>query len=99
MNTQLGQRRLVPVLVILLAVVACAGGSADRWTDVAVPSQDRVATGPAPVLRITGTVRYIAVEGGQFVIADATGMRFNPTNLPRDFRTDGILVEADARRR
>jgi hypothetical protein len=74
---------------------ACAsGGAGDGWTELAAS-----AGSSAPPVRITGTVRYLDVEGGLYVIADANRTRFSPTNLPQEFRTDGLPIEADARQR
>jgi hypothetical protein len=44
-------------------------------------------------------VHYLDLEGGLFVIRDAQGVQYNPTNLPETFRRDGMLVEAEAQRR
>jgi hypothetical protein len=90
--------RAVSLITGALALGACASGGGGTgsggWTELAA------TTGASsPIVRITGTVRYLDLEGGLYVIADASGTRFSPTNLPREFRTDGLAVEAEARPR
>jgi hypothetical protein len=50
-------------------------------------------------IHITGVVRHREVEGGFFVIEGTDGVSYEPTNLPAEFRKDGLAVEADARLR
>jgi heat shock protein HslJ len=78
---------------LLLALVACGGGNSD-WV-VPTPAADQ--TGEQ--IHITGVVRYSELEGGFYAIRGADGITYNPTNLPAEFRKDGLPVEADARRR
>jgi hypothetical protein len=88
---------IFPAFMGLLAAIACTGNriDADGWT-LLVPA----SASEAAVIRIVGTVRYLDVEGGQYVIVDPVKeTRYNPTNLPREFQVDGTYVEADARRR
>lgn len=66
----------------------------ERWVELGTPSPDS-----GSIQRITGTVHHLDVEGGLFVIRDAAGTQYNPTNLPEAFRQEGMAVEADARRR
>lgn len=66
----------------------------ERWVELETPSPD-----PGSVERITGTVHHLDLEGGLFVIRDADGTQYQPTNLPEAFRQEGMAVEADARRR
>jgi hypothetical protein len=99
-SVQLGRRlrqiAILPALCGLLALVACAGNDADEdgWI--------RLAPDPASeetVLHIIGTVRFLDVEGGRYVIVDSVNdTRFDPTNLPGEFQHDGIPVEAFADR-
>jgi heat shock protein HslJ len=79
---------------LVLAACASGGGGADRWVDLKTE-----AAGDARVIRLSGTVRHLDLEGGIFVIRDAAGTQYNPTNLPESFRVDGKAVEAEARRR
>jgi hypothetical protein len=99
MRQRLQKMAIFPVLMGLLAATACTvmetKVDSEGWTLPApAPASD------APIIRIIGTVRYIDVEGGQYVIADSVNnTRFNPTNLPSEFQIDGTSVEAEARRR
>jgi hypothetical protein len=99
MRQRLQEVAIFPVLMGLLAATACTviemKVDSEGWTLPApAPASD------APIIRIIGTVRYVDVEGGQYVIADiVNNTRFNPTNLPREFQEDGTDVEVEARRR
>jgi inhibitor of cysteine peptidase len=53
----------------------------------------------APTVRISGTVHYMDIEGGLYVIDAADGTKYNPVNLPDSFKSDGMEIEADIRRR
>lgn len=75
-------------------VAACATPRDPGWVELPSTSMDS-----GQVLQITGTVHRLEVEGGIFVIRDAQGTQYNPTNLPDAFRKDGLRVEAEARRR
>lgn len=85
----------------MLFLAACAGGGGggagrepDAWEEA-----DTLPGGAGPTIRIVGTVRSLALEGGLYVIDGAGGTRYHPTNLPRAYRVDGKAIEADARRR
>lgn len=39
-----------------------------------------------------GTVQYIELEGGFYGIVDEKGNRYQPLNLPRAFKKDGLPV-------
>ena len=49
-------------------------------------------------LTIVGTVRYTDVEGGVYTIRSEDGINYDPTNLPTEFKRDGLAVEAEARK-
>ncbi len=83
---------LVPVTALILA--SCGGGKENGWVEL---KPDPAGAG-API-HITGTVHHLDLEGGVFVIRDASGTQYNPVNLPDAFRVDGMSVEADALRR
>jgi len=51
-----------------------------------------------PVVRVSGTVHHLDVEGGVFVIRDESGTQYNPVNLPAELQIEGLAVEADTRR-
>jgi len=73
-------------------LVACSGLG---WVDLEAP----VATQAGPEFRLAGTIEYLDLEGGLFVIRAEDGAQYTPLNLPADFRVDGLAVEADVRRR
>lgn len=78
-----------------LSPASCSGPpeSASDWVDLGVESGD------APLMQITGTVAYVEVEGGFYVIRSDDGVQYDPINLPAEFRQDGMSVEAEAIRR
>jgi heat shock protein HslJ len=73
---------------------AADGGEDEGWVEVKPEP-----AGDGPVLRLSGTVRHMDLEGGLYVIRDAEGTNYNPTNLPEAFRIDGLAVEAAAQAR
>jgi hypothetical protein len=84
------------VFSILLLTAACRSGGRNggEWT---VPTP--AAEGSGPAMRITGVVKYYDFEGGFYAIRGSDGVTYDPTNLPPDFRKDGLAVEAEAHRR
>jgi hypothetical protein len=42
---------------------------------------------------ITGTVKYVDLEGGFYGIVDDQGKRYDPVNLPEAFKEDGLRVK------
>lgn len=80
-------------IVIALAVLSCASSSND-WIEQ-TPEPD-VTT---PSFLFAGTVQYVDVEGGVFVIRGADGTQYNPINLPESFKVHDMNVEVEVRRR
>lgn len=54
-------------------------------------------TGGAEIVE-TGTVKYINLEGGFYGIIGDSGARYDPTNLPKEFKVDGLKVRFTAKR-
>lgn len=82
------------VLATAVLLVACAPSSGSRWVELRpVPS------GGAPLIHIVGTVQHLDLEGGFYLLRDGEGNRYNPLNLPEQFRLDGMPIEAEARPR
>jgi hypothetical protein len=79
------RKRLVPVLGALSLATALAGCEAASIFD----GGDSV-TGD-------GIVQYIALEGGFYAIRDVDGHDYDPTNLPAEFRKDGLAVRYSGR--
>jgi hypothetical protein len=79
--------------LLALLVAACASGGSGGWVELKTESSQ------GATLKLAGTVHRLDIEGGVWVIRDAQGTNYQPTNLPDAFRTEGMSVEAEARRR
>lgn len=53
--------------------------------------------GAANLVEIEGIIRYHELEGGFFALQSRDGETYNPTNLPEEFRQDGLPVRAKVR--
>lgn len=84
-------RRHTRLLCLTLVLAdAAAQSNSPRWFEV---------TPGAPGIYINGTVRYLHLEGGIYIIRDARGTHYHPINLPTAFQQDGLPIEALARLR
>lgn len=72
-----------------------------------IPATDATATGgdqatetdaEAEPMVVSGTIRYLDLEGGLYVI-ESEGTSYNPIDLPQDFQVDGMRVEAELQQR
>ena len=79
--------------LLTLGVAGCASSESGGWV------QPTPVSNAEPTMRLDGTVRHLDVEGGVWVIRDAKGTNYEPTNLPETFRTEGMSVEAEGHRR
>jgi hypothetical protein len=61
----------------------------------AFPSDGVVVTGD--VVRGSGTVQSMGIEGGFFAIGGDDGVTYDPTNLPSAFQRNGLRVRFEAR--
>ena len=52
---------------------------------------------PATTFTITGTIVYLNLEGGVYVIRGDDGQTYNPSNLPEKYQKDGLTVSVIAR--
>jgi hypothetical protein len=43
-----------------------------------------------------GTVKYLCFEGGFYGIAGDDGKNYDPTNMPQEFKADGLRVQFTA---
>ncbi|MEW6118051.1 MAG: hypothetical protein AB1553_14305 [Nitrospirota bacterium] len=68
-----------------LAAAACSNGSA---------ASERTEGG---IIAETGTVKYINLEGGFYGIIGDSGVRYDPTNLQKEFKVDGLRVRFTAK--
>jgi hypothetical protein len=48
-------------------------------------------------IEISGTVQFIPLEGGFYVIRSKNGDAFDPINLPEAYRRHGLKVNVEAR--
>ena len=78
----------------MLTLLATCTPRDAMWT-VVTPAAD---SSGAPV-RIVGVVKYVGLEGGVYTIRGDDSVTYNPTNLPAQFQKDGLLIEAEGRRR
>jgi hypothetical protein len=46
----------------------------------------------------TGTVKHITLEGGFYGIIGDSGARYDPINMPKEFKIDGLRVRFTAKR-
>lgn len=81
-------------IVVMLGLASCKGTSGNGWIDLASRPAE-----PEQVLALMGTVHHLDLEGGVWVIRDAQGTSYQPTNLPAAFAREGLAIEAEARKR
>ena len=85
--------RFTITAVSSMLLLASCSRTREAWVELQTEPRN------TPTLSINGTVQHLQLEGGLYVIRDAQGTQYNPTNLPQSFRVAGIAVEAVARRR
>ena len=92
------------LLVCLMAayVLTLAACGAGLNTSGALPR--KVSDTPEPSVssstgttEITGTIVYLNLEGGVYVIRGDDGQTYNPSNLPEKYQKDGLTVSVIAR--
>jgi len=82
-----------PLALIAMVLWSCASArnvEESEWTVLELSSDD------GKPMHLVGTVHYLDLEGGVYVIRDESGVQYNPINLPDQFKKDGLYVEADA---
>jgi hypothetical protein len=85
------------VAALALAAAACSPDGAPRRGPVTSenPAQPAEAIRPAdrePV-QFTGTIHHVPLEGGVYVIRTADGTQYRPSELPEEYRVEGLAVE------
>jgi hypothetical protein len=86
----MNRRSLVPfALVLSFLVVGCSPTKPDK---LGVTNDGTYVSG-------TGTVTYYTVEGGFYVIKGDDNVPYNPINLDKSYRADGLRVRFRARLR
>ena len=73
--------KLLSFGLVFLGVLGCSSPAAPRADDV----------------QVTGTVRYVPLEGGLFAIRGDDGVTYEPTNLMACYKRDGLRVQATLR--
>lgn len=58
---------------------------------------DYLAANPKDGQMITGTVRYLDLEGGFYGLVGDNGEKYDPINLPEEYRKDGLRVKFQVR--
>ncbi len=58
---------------------------------------DYLAANPKDEQMVTGTVRYIALEGGFYGLIADSGEKYDPINLPKEYKKDGLRVKFQVR--
>jgi hypothetical protein len=86
--------RRVLLVTSAVAAVSCGGGGGGNWEN-----QHADPSVKSDIFQIVGTVRFVQLEGGHYVIRLPDGSQFNPINLPDRFKASGMKVQAEVRRR
>ena len=84
--------KLYGTVVLCLGLIAVSGGCHNSAPSGEQATGSKTAT--ASTQTVTGTVRYIDVEGGFYGIVTDDGQKLDPVNLPREFRKDGLRIQA-----
>jgi hypothetical protein len=87
------RRQAVGWILLLFTSGGCGSGGA-KWVvpgTVAEPVGERIT--------IVGLVRHSDLEGGFYTIRGNDSVTYDPTNLPSEFQSEGLAVEAEARKR
>lgn len=86
-------------IVLLVACGACHNDGQDHSRDdggtrsqesSAADREKSLTAGP-----ITGTIRYVDLEGGFYGIETDEGAKLDPVNLPEEFQKDGLRLRAE----
>ena len=94
-------KHMMPLLLIFAGLVAlngCQNGShvsaslQVSGADIVEQHESSPETFP-----ITGTVTYVAIEGGFFAITGDDGKTYDPLNLPDSLKIDGLKIQCTAR--
>jgi hypothetical protein len=79
--------------LLLSLVVAVSGCRSSEEAKAPAPApQTETANGPEDSRAIVATVHYLPIEGGFYGIVGHDGRRYDPVNLPAEFKHDGLSV-------
>lgn len=82
-------------IILLVASGACQDTRQDHG-DIA--RADRSGEQATAAREVTGTIRFVDLEGGFYGIETDEGARLDPVNLPAEFRKDGLRIRAHVER-
>lgn len=76
------RNRFFSLLLLLIFSAACSDKE-DRLLAVEYPNG---------TVRGEGRIVYVSLEGGFFAITDDAGKKYDPLNLPAEYRHEGLTV-------
>ena len=79
-------------LVSLALTVLLAGALSSCGATSPDPFSGTQPLAPGQSLAAHATVRFVALEGGCWVVETTLGARYEPVNLPPAYRVDGLSV-------
>lgn len=85
--------RVSMAAVLAAGAIGCASSGGMEWLDLNTVGNDM-----GPMFTVVGSVQHLDLEGGIWAIADTSGKRYVPQNLPGSFEAQGLQVEARVRR-
>lgn len=91
------KRSLYLCLALAITIAGCHSASKTK-TPESLPQDDaQAAASPQEGRALVGTVHHITIEGGFYGIVAEDGRRYDPVNLPEEFRQDGLPVVCHVR--
>lgn len=85
---------------LIAALGACSpDGSPRRGPVVAenpVKPSEAIRPAERKSVEFSGTVHHLPVEGGVYVIRTADGTQYRPSELPEEYRVEGLAVDVKA---
>jgi len=78
-------------IALLLGIAGCNRASQDTEVEAGT---GRITGPSAPDGQVTGTVRYLDLEGGFYGIVTDDGAKLDPVNLPEELQKDGLRIRA-----
>lgn len=80
-------RKIAPLIIILTLILICGCQKANKEPD------------KEGVISMTGTVRFVDLEGGFYGIVADDGNHYDPINLDKKFQVEGMRVRFEAKTR
>lgn len=76
---------------VLLSILFLTLFSQTVWAAESLPQSQ--------TFHLTGEIHFSTLEGGFYGIIGDDGKKYQPTNLPRKFKKDGLAIKFDAKRK